>query len=778
MSKRVNYIEIDLPKCSLTYGTAPCTAALGVTGAKKCFNTRATCQDISNYDEETEVLRLSQATLDLDQDIISIPNIIGVEYTPSQLSLGESIGARAVCTITCNDHPTPDTGAAGDKYRSDRSYNPYNQGSFWAKFKARQPFLRGRTLRWYTGRVGQTISGMERHTYVIDRIEGPGTDGLVRIIAKDPLTLTDDERAQAPRLSRGLVGDSGGISDSDTTLTLSPAGIGDLDYEASGYIAIGGNEICGFTRAGDVLTITRGKFNTEAQSHDEEDRVQMCIEYSGEDPADIIYDLMTTYGNIPTGFINLSNWQGETGTYIGRVYTALIAEPTSVVDLVNEILEQAGITIWWDELGETIKLQVLRDIPRGGFIYDENVIMSGSFQQSDNQKKRVSQVWTYFGQINPLEGQDDPKNYKNTLATVDLESETNYGTPAYKTIFSRWITQFGRTAAERLNNIVIARYKNPPRTFTFNLLRDSGIPNPVLGGGCNVESYFIQDDEGNQVSVPAQITKIKTSSTAWGVSAEELTIAGVIVDDPTVKEVNVDADTLNFNLRDAFITLYNEADPGDTIICNVRSGVVVGSDNVNAPAFDTGEGWPEGITIQLNIMPGAYIVGKGGDGGDSQFIDSNTHKSYPGQNGGTALKVSEDIEIINNGIIGGGGGGGGGASAREIIVIITPGPMLSGGGGAAGRNVGSGGSVNNFLGESGKNGLLENGANGQSVYGKNVIVTSGNGGDLGQPGTAGSVTGSYTSRSQGAGGAAGIAVDGDSLVTWTTLGDIRGNRIN
>ena len=120
MSKRVNYVEIDLPKCSLTYGVAPCAAILGTTGTKKCFNTRKTCQDIANYTETTETLRLSQATLDLDPDIIAIPNIIGIEYTPSELSLGESIGARAVCTVTCNDHPTPDTGPAGDKYRDSR----------------------------------------------------------------------------------------------------------------------------------------------------------------------------------------------------------------------------------------------------------------------------------------------------------------------------------------------------------------------------------------------------------------------------------------------------------------------------------------------------------------------------------------------------------------------------------------------------------------------------------------------------------------------------------
>jgi hypothetical protein len=51
MSIRQTFVEIELPVCTLTYGESPCTAALGVTGDKKCFNTRKTCQDIANYDE-------------------------------------------------------------------------------------------------------------------------------------------------------------------------------------------------------------------------------------------------------------------------------------------------------------------------------------------------------------------------------------------------------------------------------------------------------------------------------------------------------------------------------------------------------------------------------------------------------------------------------------------------------------------------------------------------------------------------------------------------------
>ena len=43
----VEIIEIITPKCSNVYGVSPCTAS--GSGDIKCFNTRATCQDASNY---------------------------------------------------------------------------------------------------------------------------------------------------------------------------------------------------------------------------------------------------------------------------------------------------------------------------------------------------------------------------------------------------------------------------------------------------------------------------------------------------------------------------------------------------------------------------------------------------------------------------------------------------------------------------------------------------------------------------------------------------------
>ena len=38
----ITIVELEQDTCGLRYGVAPCTAVLGLTGDRKCFNTRAT----------------------------------------------------------------------------------------------------------------------------------------------------------------------------------------------------------------------------------------------------------------------------------------------------------------------------------------------------------------------------------------------------------------------------------------------------------------------------------------------------------------------------------------------------------------------------------------------------------------------------------------------------------------------------------------------------------------------------------------------------------------
>ena len=226
--KILTYIEIDIPSCTRTYGVAPCTAALGVTGSKKCFNTPKTCQDRPHYNETLITFRFGIDTGYLPPNIDCIPSLVSATFDGAQASLGTNLGIRGTLTATFRDHLHSDAGTGFDQYLSSRSYNPLANGTFWGKFRARNPFLRARKIRLIRGILGQSLAEMETRNFVIEAINGPTTGGSFTITAKDVLKLADNDRSKYPKLSNGSL--NAGITNAATTATLKPAGIGNAEY--------------------------------------------------------------------------------------------------------------------------------------------------------------------------------------------------------------------------------------------------------------------------------------------------------------------------------------------------------------------------------------------------------------------------------------------------------------------------------------------------------------------------------------------------------------------
>ena len=759
MSKALVFVEVDIEYCGLTYGEAPCTATLEggtPTGTRKCFNSRATCQDIVNFDGGPVTLRFAQETDYLTESgIEAIACIDDIAFTPGTVSLGKDLGTRSSLRVTFNDFPWSDTGLGFDKYVAERPYDPFSQGSFWGKFRTRHPYMRMKPIRIIRGLLGQTLEEMETRHYVIDSFDGPTPTGKYSLIAKDPLKLADGDRAQAPRLSQGFLNED--IDDEDQTYDLGPAGIGNLEYPASGFIAIGGTEIISFTRTGDELVTERAEFNTTEDSHRVADRMQLCLHYEGEDPADIIADLLINYAGVPSEYIPLTDWKLETGAYLRTLYTTLIAEPTSVNTLVSELAEQAALAIWWDDINAKIQLRVLRTISTDAAVFGDGQIIENSLTVKDQPDKRISQVWVYYAQTNPLKPVDDTDNYKSAAAVVDLENESNYGTPGILKIYSRWIPEGGRAVALRVGNLQRARFITPPRKFQFNAFRYGPVV-PVLGAGYQINAWPFQDDTGARRNIRAQVTRIDPGSDVIRVEAEEFDFDFVDDGDPTVI---FDLDIFDVNARATFDQFYAEPESGDDVYFIVSPGVTVGSTDTENPAFDLGD-WPEGVNI--HIINRGRIQGRGGRGGKGSG-PGGSPPATAGQDAGVAIYTRVPI-ILDNGvgqIFGGGGGGGGGS----FLLFTTSG---NGGGGGSGFEWGWGGTTAAFNDHAnGKDGSKEAGGAPGNVSG---LTAGGAGGDPGQPGTAGA--GSPVA----AGGAAGAAIDGHTFVTYSEAGDIRGPQIN
>jgi hypothetical protein len=1001
-------VELDIETCGLTYGVAPCEAELGVTGEKKCFNCRNTCQDIENFDPETVTLRFIEDNGFAPKAIEAFPSLRDASLSPAVVSLGEDLGVRASFSASFKDHPHSDTGPGFDQYRADRAYDPYLQGTFWGKFRARQPFLRGRAIRLIRGFLPETfeteypmgtplpadvLSRQDTRHFVVESFDGVTPEGMFAITAKDILKFADGDRAQAPRLSQGRL--LANITDAATSLALSPADIGDEEYPLHGLVAIGGKEIVYFFRdpynglnastelllrfsgaqgsttmtdssgkgrngtaqgnaqlgtdnfawgpsalvldgigdyvtvadnaawafgtanftidavlspdelsgiqsigthssntlsnfwrlyltatgavgfeivassvttfslvsgAGavaadefqnvsivrngnvwnirvdgvtvatttnavtvpnfsstlrigtngnasgdffkgaiqqfriqsaafwtadfpddvpggyndlgpDGMTIARAQKNTPAQSHSAQDRVQRVLSYVGEDPADIISDLLINYADTPAEYIPIEAWRGETLTYLSQVLTVDIAEPVAVNKLIGELVKQAALCLWTDERVPEIKLRVLRAVPADAARYDETIYLARSPQSREQPDKRVSQVWTYYGKRNPLEGEEDADNYRAAVLTVDADTESSYGSPVIEKIFSRWIPFGGRVIAEAVNAIRLSRFRIPPRKVNFSLFKTIEVE-PELGTGCRISHPSMQDDEGARVDVPLQITRLNPTAESFEIEAEEM-LGGAEAIDLSDRKIYVDSDIKNVNLKALHDSIYQEVTEDDvlagvTLTLIVLENIRLGSSSTASPALDCGDSgdWPAGFDITIEVS--GLLAGKGGNGrSGGRNTSGGQIPPQSGLPGGVAIFTRFPIKIaVKDGGKLGGGGGAGGGGAYWVSTISA------GGGGGSGAGYDPGVSIDPY--RPGDPGTDLFGGDGRT--GSSGAFTGGDGGDLGQDGEPG---GGQPGNAGAAEGVAGAAIDGISYCTILE-GDasILGPRVN
>lgn len=742
------------------------------TGQHKCFNTLKSCQDRDNFNATTVTHRFAMPALHLADDIDAIPCVRAVQMSPGQISLGEDLGIRASVSVAFEDFLWPDTGEGFDKYYAERTYDPYSQGTFWGKFRARQPFLRGKALRIIRGTADQAIADMETRHYFVESFDGPSPRGLFQITAKDGLKLADDDRAKAPAPNTGYL--QAAITDSDTAATLVPAGVGDDEYAASGYLCIGGNEIVSFTRSGDSLTIARGALGTTAQAHNAQDRVQTVLRYSGDDAADIVNDLLLNYTDLASGNLPVADWQEETAAFLLNVYTATIAEPTGVATLLAELVQQAGLVLWWDAEAQQVRLRVLRAIPAEVELIDADVYLAGSLEVREQPNKRLSQIWTYYGQVDPTKPLSELDNYRSIEVTVDLEAQADYGSPAVKAINSRWIPALGRSIATRLNDILLGRFRDPPRQVQFALLRH-GDYDVNLGDTRRVAGWSIQDETGASDEIPVQVTSLSERDSDKLVEAEEVLFRQYQTADLDDRVITIDTDYLDFNLRAVHDTLFpaitaQDVSNGVTLTCIIASGAIVGASSTGVRAFDVGS-FPAGLPILLVVN--GRIQGAGGRGGKGGYANAAVFPPVEvapedGEGGGTALYTRQAItlELNTSGEIWGGGGAGPGGSARGVSNQYEGGA----GGGGQGKKPGKGG-VAVAPGKDGTDATPEApgvGGKGDAPWGNE----GGDGGAKGQPGDSSS----FSSASPGS---AGNAIDGVSYVTVSVNdGDRAGPEVN
>ena len=487
----VEVVEIDQDLCGLTWGTSPCTAALSASAPNKCHNTYGTCRDRGNYDlGDPLTLRFGYPDGHLPSSGETIfPALRSVRTSPTELNpaglfhRSRPLGRRASVTIVVDDFPDADIHV--DKYAGERvsgtaqvsgtGYDPRRRGTFWGKWKARNPHHVGRSLRLREGEAGTALADMTTRHYFIDRIDGPDR-GRVTIVAKDVLTLADNESALAPEPTRfALSADLAADADphsiyADPRMEVSASG----QFGSTGFLKIGSEIIQYGQRSGGwFATLSRGVLGTDRAAHEEGDPVQSVLHFDGRSVHGAIRDLLTVYAGVPAALIDEDGWIEEAATWLeGHDVTAHISEPTGVADLIGE-LSLVGPYIWWDERAQKVKLRAVRPpvelVGDDEVMTDENALVREA-RTRERPRDRLSQVYLYHAIDNP-DAPLAPENFHALRVATDLASETTeqHGKPAIGRFFTRWLPANQNAIAQAVARNLLARYRDVPREIEITV---------------------------------------------------------------------------------------------------------------------------------------------------------------------------------------------------------------------------------------------------------------------------------------------------------------------
>lgn len=517
--RAVQFVELHLERCGRTYGTAPCTAAIGTTGTKKCFNTFATCQDSANFLSSSTVYRFSttqlfNSTYGPQQvgEAPTFPTLMSVNTAPTVLTPGKGLGVRSSVSCVIQDHPWTD--AFTDPYRADRLFNPDNQGTFWSKFLARNRYYQNRKLVVYTGFLDDNgdydPANFKSRTYVITKISGPGANGSVTIEAKDPLRLADNEKVKFPAPSRATLLDAINashphfrISDPDDAVKTQLQ-IGTLaqpylrvDREivrVTSFSITGTHEVTVDTVRAGIPTFYDGTFNV-AVSHDVGVLIQTTWLFENAKAYDVVYKLLHDAATLDAAYLPYSEWVTEIENgFQWMQFSRLIAEPTGVKDLLTEITEH-GVMLWWDERSTVVRMRGMRfysvlDYP----INDTSNLIANSVSVSEDPNNLATELWISYSHSCPLEDPKQLKSYRllDVGANLAEEGVNAYGRGQTLSIRSTWMPAGGGVSYQR--DVLLRQYSRVRKIISFAL--DPKDDNYWVGDVVSLATHLVQDDEG------------------------------------------------------------------------------------------------------------------------------------------------------------------------------------------------------------------------------------------------------------------------------------------
>jgi hypothetical protein len=514
LREALTIVQLRQPRCGLRYGIGACTA----TGTPKCYQTWSTCRKRTAYDPTGSIRWRfvedrpgiypvgdfadpdNAASHAIPVPSLSVTSARG-ELNPGGVLDGKSpFSVRSTVTVRMPDFAWDDR--FGDFYLGDRGALP--DRLFWACWTARNMFWGGCYLDIYEGYVGDALGAMSVRTYVLDNVEGPGSDGVVSLTGYDPLGLVIDGKPKFPEeMDVSLATAITAVATTIRVETAEPEKLTKIYGNATPYYMRIGNEALTYTGVTtiepgvyDLTGCVRGVLGTAAASATADTACQRGGGWIDTPTYLIGHDLMTNHTPLPASFIDLVDWNDEGDTYLPTLRsTTFIFEPTLVVDLMGEVCQQGMFYLWWDETGQTIRMLAVRP-PRGAVrvLNDVSHILGGSAELRRDPQSLVTRVFVYYDPRSPLKFSKTPADYRVVSGRVEADPEhpNAAGGPRPLSLFARFVNT--EAHAVQIINRILNRYSSVPRFLTLRL--DAKDRDVTVGTVCDVTTAELIDTEG------------------------------------------------------------------------------------------------------------------------------------------------------------------------------------------------------------------------------------------------------------------------------------------
>lgn len=419
------------------------------------------------------------------------PCVNNIQWVPTRAAESGGLGLFGQLVIDVTDFPYP--GGAG---------------TYFGRLLANNEYYLDRLLKVWVGfyRQGETFSfsNFQERRFFIKRIVGPDQNKKLKIEAVDILSLLKD--GQVPPITYGQLNAAlnnsatGTINIQDNTNFVNATGYAIINDEIVQYTSTSGSD--------SIVFSARGQLGTKADEHDADDSVRM-IYVDDDNVVNAIRTLIEDYTNVDDAtYIPDTDWNTQRDDFLSSENVALrVLEPTEVDVLIDEMGQYCSTNVWWDEAAKEIKLEAIGPTLTPSVEWDDNNnILDERIILKRDQKKILTQVWYFYGKVNPTKG-DNAENYSSTYVRIDSFAEAGLGTEKIKKIFAKHIPDTGTATASKVTSRLISQNSKPIELTLMVDAKDSSLD---VGDSVDINSDIFQDTSGaNAVTKLRIIEKIE-----------------------------------------------------------------------------------------------------------------------------------------------------------------------------------------------------------------------------------------------------------------------------